>query len=130
METVLNQITSIIVQVISSILVLFFCNLLLNINKQIKAQIKSDKLNNAIKELENVVTESIYATEQTFVKQIKSGKRWDTNSQKQALEICVNAVLASLSESTTETLKENEEEIVNRITQMIESKLGELHYKK
>lgn len=129
METVINELTSSIIQIAVAILVALFCNLVRHITSSIKSQTQSEKFKSAVEELEKTVEECIFATEQTFVKKLKDGNRWDADSQKKALEICVNSVLGTLSQSTLDALKDNEEIIADRIVQIVEAKMGELHSK-
>lgn len=127
MDTILKQVVDVVLNLAGTVLATLVCVGTSYLISWLKSKCKSDKADQAWSDIEVAVTEGIYFTEQTLVKQLKESDKWDADAQKNVLEQCVSYVLEHLTDTASKYLPENEAELRKVITEKIESKLGELH---
>lgn len=126
MEFILKEILDFLVDIAGTVFVSLACVGLSYAVSWVKIKIKSDKLKDALSELEIAIVDGIYYVEQTLVKRFKASDEWDEIAQEEALNECYSYVCSSLSDATKQLLS-NEDEIKSMIIRKIESKLGMLH---
>lgn len=91
------------------------------IKQWLTTKVKDEKYRAAISEVFEQVNLSVNYIEQTVVNQLKKDGKWNTETQKDALNKAIDSVLASLSDSTIEYLESNMNDVPNYIATQIES---------
>lgn len=102
--------------IITGVLVPFLANWL-------KSKTDNEKLDYAITELSTTVQTCIDYVNQTFVDQLKKDGKFDENNQKEALQLALNKVRDTLSDSATKVLGKNGIDLESIIVTYIESLL-------
>lgn len=87
----------------------------------ISARTKSEKIQLALQEFQTVLEDGIGYVEQTLVRLAKADGRWNSNTQKEALEACIEYIQNNLTQTAYELLAEDKENIEDWITAKIES---------
>lgn len=87
----------------------------------IGAKTRSEKIQLALQEFQTVLEDGIGYVEQTFVRLAKADGKWDSNTQKEALEACIEYIQNNLTQTAYELLTEDKENIEDWITAKIES---------
>lgn len=91
------------------------------IKQWLTTKVKDEKYRTAISEVFEQVNISVNYIEQTVVNQLKKDGKWNTETQKDALNKAIDSVLASLSDSTIDYLKSNMDDVPKYIATQIES---------
>lgn len=87
----------------------------------ISARTKSEKIQLALQEFRTVLEDGIGYVEQTLVRLAKADGRWNSDTQKEALESCIKYIQNNLTQTAYELLTEDKENIKDWITAKIES---------
>lgn len=129
MNAVWKQCFEIIVDVLGSVLMTLLCIGVRYVIGWVKNRSHSEALNSALEELEKVVLEGIYFTEQTAVRELKATGNWNLTTQQEVLKECQAYIETTLSKKATEFLTNNltADQLSDLITNKIESALGQLH---
>lgn len=129
MDAVWKQCFEIIVDVLGSVLMTLLCIGVRYVIGWVKNRSHSEALNSALEELEKVVLEGIYFTEQTAVRELKATGNWNLTTQQEVLKECQAYIETTLSKKATEFLTNNltADQLSDLITNKIESALGQLH---
>lgn len=118
MEIVLNY----LIEIVCSIICVIVTTVLLpRFSRWLQAKSNSEILDAVICDLTSTVSTSVNMVEQTVVSQLKADGKWDSESQKNALKIALDEVIANLAESTISALGNNAEAIERVVTRYIES---------
>lgn len=87
----------------------------------LESKTENEKLQSVIQDLTVTARTAVNELEQTLVKQYKDNNAWDLKAQKIVLQEAVEKTIASLLESTKETLKVNENNLEDTVRRYIES---------
>lgn len=87
----------------------------------ISARTKSEKIQLALQEFRTVLEDGIGYVEQTLVRLAKADGRWNSDTQKDALESCIKYIQNNLTQTAYELLAEDKENIEDWLTAKIES---------
>ena len=119
-QELLNQ----VIEALLTLALLIITGVLIpEVKKWIKSKTDNEVINTVTNELFREVDIAVNYVEQTMVKQLKKDKKWDTKSQKKALETAVNVVLSNISQKTSAYLQENSSNIVETVKQYIEANI-------
>lgn len=128
MNETLKIITNFLIDMVSTILISLICILIRKAISWLTNRIEDDYSKKAIEELESVVLEGIYYTEQTLVSKYKEKGTWNEEAKKEACEQCLEYILNSLTEQNKSYLMNTiNSSIENLIRNKIEATLGEIH---
>jgi len=127
METIANEILTLIIKAIISVLLALIGKAVRDISKYLASKTEDTALKSSIAELDAAVQDGIDFVEQTVVKQSKANDNWNEKTQSHAKSECVRYILQALSQSTIDTLTDNCDDITEFILDKIESGLGRLH---
>lgn len=129
MDTLWKQCVDILVDVLGTVLMTLLCIGVRYVIAWIKSRTHSETLNTALKELEDVVIEGIYFTEQTAVRELKATGNWNVTTQQEVLKECQAYIESTLSKKATNFLTNNltADQLSDLITNKIESALGRIH---
>lgn len=92
------------------------------------SKVENQKYRNAIEDLTDKVAVSVNYIEQTMVIQLKADGKWNSETQKEALNKAIDTVLANISESTLSYLTDNISDVAGFITSNIESHILNLKH--
>jgi hypothetical protein len=119
-QELLNQ----IIEILLTLAVLITTGVIIpEIRKWVQSKTDSNLITTSMDELLREVDIAVNYTEQTLVKQLKEDGKWDSDHQKEALELAINTVLANLSQKTSTYLQENSNNIVDTISHYVESNI-------
>lgn len=90
-------------------------------NALINSKIENEKYRNAIEDITDKVAVSVNYIEQTVVAQLKADGKWNSETQKEALNKAVDNVLANISEATLSYLTDNISDVAGFVASNIES---------
>lgn len=128
METLSNQLFEIAIKILSSVLVTLICIGTRYAISWLKTKANSEKMQTALFELEKAVAAGIFFVEQTIVSTSKKRGTWDDAAKAEAKSACVQYVRNVLSPSTCKAISGTGDELAKLISDMIESKIGQIHY--
>ena len=125
----------ILTQVIKVVIILSVCGVAvylvswLRLKKQeLAAKIKNETVRKYIDILDKVIFESVLATNQTFVDDLKKSAAFDEASQKKAFELTYEAVTAALTDEAVNCISETVKDLNVYITSKIEAQVGINHH--
>ena len=81
------------------------------------------KIQLALQELQTVLVDGVQFTEQTFVAPMKQLGEWNPDAQKAALQKAAEYVVKNLTESTTQLIAPDKDDLQTWVEQKIESYL-------
>ena len=82
---------------------------------------KDRKIQLALQELQTVFIDGVQYTEQTFVAPIKELGEWNPDAQKAALQKAAEYVVKNLTDSTTQLIAPDKDDLQTWVEQKIES---------
>lgn len=82
---------------------------------------KDRKIQLALQELQTVLIDGVQYTEQTFVAPIKELGEWNPDAQKAALQKAAEYVVKNLTDSTTQLIAPDKDDLQTWVEQKIES---------
>lgn len=94
------------------------------VKELISSKTNNTIMNAAMSEMLMQVDIAVTYVEQTMVAQLKADGKWDTENQKKALDTAINTVLANLSENALSYFQSNTGNLVETITNYIESNIA------
>lgn len=92
--------------------------------KWLSTKVESEKIRLALQELQTVLVDGIGFVEQTFVRTAKAGGTWNEDTQREALQACIEYIKNNLTQKTVELLTEDKEDIEAWLTGKIESQIA------
>lgn len=124
MDAIFQETLNTIIEAVGAVVLVIVTSILLpRLQIAIENKIDNDEYNAAIDNVFNQVTTSVQYIEQTFVTQLKKDGKWNSETQKEALNKAIDAVLKNLSQSTMDYLTNNIDDVTGFIAQQIESKI-------
>lgn len=91
------------------------------LNKWLATKTKNEKLFKVTQIAQQLVQDAVKSVQQTFVEQLKKDGKFDADKQKEALELALKKVIANLTPEVEKVLKEAYGDIVEWLTNLIES---------
>lgn len=91
---------------------------------EIKSRAKNEKTKKYIDMIHDTVRDCVIATEQAYVTDLKKAGKFDLESQKQALQHTLDAVITVLDNDALEYVKETTSDINEYLTHLIEAEIS------
>lgn len=117
------QIIQVCVIPLLGILTKFAVDLLSAKRDEINARTNNEKVIKYTNMIHDTIRDCVIATEQTYVDDLKKAGKFDTESQKKALNDTVNAVMNILHRDVKEYIEETTNDATQYITQLIEAEI-------
>ena len=119
-----NEVLNQIIEAVVGILALVITGVILpKVRGLIIAKTNKVETENAVNEIFMQVDTAVDYVEQTMVNQLKKDGKWNSETQKEALNKAIDVVLANLSQTTLNYLQKNCKDIVKTIANYIESNI-------
>ena len=106
---------------VASAAVLYFITWIKAKKQELENKINDEKTKKYLDLLEQIITECVLATNQTYVGALKKSGTFDNKAQKQALQLTYDTVLASLTDEAQSYLKTAVKDLNSYITTKIEA---------
>lgn len=123
MNELIMQIIQVCIVPLLGVLTKFLVDILSAKRDEIKTRTQNEKVNKYIDLIHDTIKDCVIATEQTYVEDLKKVGKFDIESQKQALNNTLNAVMKVLNKDAMKYIEETTNDVEQYLVQLIEAEV-------